>query len=55
MKRFEKVYSQGAVDVVEILVDTETGVHYVFHKIGTAGGMTVLLDPEGKPVVTRQA
>ena len=51
-KRFEKIYSQGAVDVIEIWVDKETGVNYVFHQSGYAGGMTPLLDREGKPVVT---
>ncbi len=30
MDRFKKVYSQGVIDVIEILVDTETGVNYVF-------------------------
>ena len=33
-KRFEKIYSQGQVNVTEIWVDRETGVNYVFH----AGG-----------------
>ncbi len=51
-KRFEKVYSQGAMDVTEIWVDKETGVNYVFHQSGYAGGMTPLLDREGKPVIT---
>ena len=55
MNRFEKVYIQGAIEVMEIWVDTETGVHYVFHRNGNAAGFTPLLDPEGKPVVTRQA
>lgn len=53
MNRFKKVYSQGTLDVVEIWVDTETGVNYVFHKNGYAAGLTVLLDEEGKPVVTK--
>ena len=51
-KRFEKVYSQGAIDTVEIWVDKETGVNYVFRQCGNAGGMTPLLDREGKPVVS---
>ncbi len=51
-ERFEKVYSQGAVNVMEIWVDTETGVNYVFHASGYAGGMTPLLDREGKPVIS---
>lgn len=50
--RFEKVYSQGTFSFTEILVDKETGVNYVFHQSGYAGGMTVLLDKDGKPVIT---
>ena len=50
-KRFIKVYSQGAGST-EILVDKETGVNYLFHSSGYAGGLTVLVDSEGKPVVT---
>ena len=50
--RFEKVYTQGALNVTEIWVDKETGVNYVFHQSGYAGGMTPLLDREGKPVIT---
>lgn len=50
--RFEKVYSQGTMNIMEIWVDKETGVNYVFHASGYAGGMTVLLDREGKPVVS---
>ena len=53
MNRFQKVYSQGAIDVMEIWVDTETGVNYVFHWNGNAAGFTPLLDREGKPVVSR--
>ena len=51
--RFEKVYSQGVMNVTEIWVDKETGVNYIFHAGGQAGGLTVLLDAEGKPVVTK--
>lgn len=50
--RFEKVYTQGAMNVTEIWVDKETGVNYIFHQSGYAGGMTPLLDRDGKPVVT---
>ena len=52
-ERFEKVYSQGQINVTEIWVDKETGVNYVFHASGYSGGMTPLLDREGKPVVNR--
>lgn len=54
MKRFEKVYSQGTIEVMEIWVDRETGVNYVFHRDGTAAGFTPLLDREGKPVITQR-
>ena len=50
--RFEKIYSQGAINVMEIWVDKETGVNYVFHASGNAGGMTPLLGRDGKPVVS---
>ena len=50
--RFEKVYSQGTLNVTEIWVDKETGVNYVYHAAGNSGGMTVLLDQDGKPVIT---
>lgn len=48
--RFIKTYSQGSLTGVEIWVDRETGVNYVFSYNGYAGGMTALLDSEGKPV-----
>lgn len=52
MERFRKIYQQGTFDVMEIWVDTETGVNYVFHRNGNAAGFTPLLDKDGKPVVT---
>lgn len=51
-KRFVKTYSQRTFDVMEIWVDTVTGVNYLYHAAGYSGGMTVLLDREGKPVVS---
>lgn len=51
-KRFEKVYSQGALELVEIWIDKETGVNYLYRQNGNAGGLTPLLDREGKPVVS---
>lgn len=50
--RFEKVYTQGAMNIMEIWVDKETGVNYLFHASGNAGGFTPLLDREGKPVIS---
>jgi hypothetical protein len=51
-ERFVKVFSQGKLTISEIWVDTLTGVNYIFHEAGYAGGMTPLLDKDGKPVVT---
>ena len=52
MDRFKKVYRQGSIEVIEIWVDTETGVNYLFHRNGNASGLTPLLNKEGKPVVS---
>ena len=51
-KRFKKVYSQGTVNVTEIWVDQDTGVNYIFHASGEAGGLTPMLDRDGKPVIS---
>ncbi|MBQ6850781.1 MAG: xylan 1,4-beta-xylosidase [Oscillospiraceae bacterium] len=51
-ERFEKVYSQGFVTVTEIWVDKETGVNYLYHTAGNTGGLTPLLDRDGKPVIS---
>ncbi len=53
--RFVKVYSQGngfTSGQIRIYVDRVTGVNYVFCHDGYAGGLTPLLDKDGKPVVT---
>ena len=39
-KRFEKLYTQGVVEVIEIWVDQYTGVNYLWHSSGNAGGLT---------------
>ncbi|MBQ3139997.1 MAG: xylan 1,4-beta-xylosidase [Ruminococcus sp.] len=51
-ERFEKIYSQGKVHEVQIWVDKETGVNYMFYHQGYAGGLTPLLDKDGKPVIS---
>lgn len=50
-KRFEKVYTQG-MGSIEIWIDKETGVNYLYRQSGYSGGMTVLLDKYGKPIIT---
>ena len=49
--RFVKIFSQS-MGSIEIWVDKETGVNYLYRSTGYSGGMTVLLDENGKPVIT---
>lgn len=54
--RFEVVYKEDNAlfkGLKMVLVDKETGVNYLFVQSGYAGGLTPLLDADGKPVVTR--
>ena len=51
-QRFEKIYSQGTMSVTEFWVDKETGINYLYHASGYSGGLTPLLDREGKPVIS---
>ena len=39
------------MNVTEIWVDKETGVNYLYHAAGYSGGLTPLLDRDGKPVI----
>ncbi len=51
--RFVCIEKQGgAFERLEIWVDMKTGVHYLYRQSGYSGGMTPLLDCEGKPVVS---
>ncbi len=56
--RFKVLYKDGSqikdAGVRQILVDTETGVNYLVWKSGYAGGITPLLDSEGKVIVTKE-
>ena len=53
-ERFVEVYNQGIVNVMKVVVDTETGVNYVLgsHNKASGTGMTVLLGADGKPLIT---
>lgn len=53
-ERFVEVYNQGLVNVAKVIVDTETGVNYLMasHSKANGTGLTVLVDQDGKPVVT---
>jgi hypothetical protein len=46
--------SGGGFDATQsrVLVDRKTGVNYLWTAAGYAGGLTVLVDAEGKPIVT---
>jgi len=51
-KRFERVFKEGVLSNIEIWRDNETGVNYLFYQNGNAGGLTPLLDRDGKVIVT---
>lgn len=51
-KRFEQVYNQGVLSTIQIWVDKETGVNYLYMTNGETGGLTPLLGRDGKPVIT---
>ena len=50
-ERFVKIYSEN-MGTEMILVDKKTGVNYLFVQNGYAGGLTPLLNSDGRPVVT---
>jgi len=50
-ERFIKVHSENLGSEM-IFVDRVTGVNYLFVSSGYAGGLTVLLNRDGTPVIT---
>lgn len=50
--RFIKSYVQGVINTVEIWVDKVTGVNYIYRRDGNSGGLTVMVDQAGKPLIT---
>ena len=50
-ERFIRIHSEN-MGCEQILVDKKTGVNYLFVESGYAGGLTVLVDANGKPIVT---
>ena len=52
--RFVKVLDEGSAFGWQrtIWVDRQTGVNYLWVASGYAGGLTPLLDREGKPVIS---
>lgn len=39
--------------LIQVIVDKETGVNYLWVKSGYAGGLTPLLNEDGKPIITK--
>lgn len=54
-KRFVWVESEkkGLMKEVSVIVDTQTGVNYIFVEHCYGGGLTALLDENGKPITTQ--
>ena len=47
-RRFRKVYSESSN---AIYVDSETNVMYFWHTGGYSGGLTVIVDENGQPLI----
>ena len=43
----------GLITEASVIIDKETGVNYLFVHRGYGGGLTPLLDAEGKPIITK--
>ena len=54
--RFDIIERDGVTLMTDamVIVDKETGVNYLFVHCGYGGGLTPLLDSEGKPIITKQ-
>lgn len=53
--RFIKTVVDGggfSDNYMAIYVDRQTGVNYLYTSCGNAGGLTVLVDRDGKPIVS---
>ncbi len=52
-KRFIVKEQQGGFTIgATVLVDKQTGVNYLYTNSGYGGGLTVLVDALGNPIVT---
>ena len=53
--RFKKILVDSggfSENHMAIYVDRKTGVNYLFSSCGNAGGLCVMVDREGKPIVS---
>lgn len=51
-KRFEVIFKEGAISSYKIIVDNVTGVNYILVSEGYGGGITPLLDKDGKIIIS---
>ena len=49
--RFEIIDKDGFFEGTRIIVDTETGVQYLMAHWTNIGGITILVDKDGKPLL----
>ena len=47
---FSKVYADSSLGLV-VFCHNETGVMYLWRKGGYAGGLTIMVDADGKPLI----
>jgi len=53
-RRFVISNKEGALGGTMIITDSETGVQYLFASAGYAGGLTLLVDKDGKPLLNKE-
>lgn len=58
LKRFEVILEEGtavkAPGEFRIVVDRVTGINYLWAREAAMGGLTPLLDENGKPIITKE-
>jgi hypothetical protein len=52
VKKTKKPIGMGALSAMDIIVDNETGVNYMFYVYGNTSGLTVIVDKNGKPYIS---
>jgi hypothetical protein len=52
VKKTKQPISISPLSSIEIIVDNETGVNYLFYINATTSGLTVLVDKDGKPYIS---
>lgn len=50
-KRFTVIDKQGKMSSFKVVRDNHTGVLYMSHNSGYQGGLTVMFDRDGKPLI----